>query len=290
VRQAVARGARLTVFGIVASVLLATVKILTGWLGNSYALIADGVESVLDVVSSLIVLGSFRFSIAPRSERFPYGVGKVESLAAIFIATMLLLAALGIAIQAVREILEPHHGPAPFTLAVLVIVVVIKETMFRVLWTGGTAIGSHALRTDAWHHRSDAITSLAAGLGITVALIGGERFATADDWAALFACVIIGVNGVRLFRSAAQEVLDVAAPEDVRRQIRDLASTVAGVSGIDVLRVRRSGLVFLVDIHVEVAAEISVRDGHTIAHRVKAALLESDLPILDVLVHIEPDA
>ncbi len=285
-----AQGARLTVFGIVASVLLATVKILSGWLGNSYALIADGVESVLDVFSSLIVLGSFRLSVAPRSERFPYGVGKVESLAAILIATMLLVAAIGIAVQAIREIITPHHGPAPFTLAVLIIVVVVKETMFRILWAGGTSIGSHALRTDAWHHRSDALTSLAAGLGISIALIGGERFATADDWAALFACVIIGVNGVRLFRSAAQEVLDVAAPEGVRRQIRDLAGAVPGVSGIDVCRVRRSGLVLLVDIHVEVPGNLSVREGHTIAHRVKTGLLESDLPILDALVHIEPDS
>jgi cation diffusion facilitator family transporter len=165
-----------------------------------------------------------------------------------------------------------------------------KETMFRVLRAKGRKLKSQALSTDAWHHRSDALTSLAAFVGISIALLGGDGFESADDWAALMACAIIVWNAVRLLRSAIWEVLDVAAPKEVHTRIRQLAQAVPGVEGVDVLRVRRSGLVFLADIHVEVNGHLPVQEGHAIAHRVKDRLLQSELPVLDALVHIEPAA
>ena len=287
-QRAAARGTRATVLGILASAALATVKILAGLLGNSYALVADGVESVLDIFSSLLVWGSIRIGASPQSKRFPYGLGKVEPLAALVVATVLLAAAIAIAFAAVRSIPTPHGSPALFTLPVLVGVVAVKEIMFHVMFTTGASIGSRALQTDAWHHRSDALTSVAAFIGISIALVGGEGFEAADDWAALFACVIIAVNGVRLFRSALDEVLDVAAPPMLENQVRLIAASVPGVESIDVCRVRKSGLAVLVDIHVEVDGDLPVRRGHEIAHDVKSALLQSDLAILDVLVHIEP--
>jgi cation diffusion facilitator family transporter len=287
-RASYARGVRATAFGLVISALLASVKIAAGVLGNSYALIADGVESVLDLFSSIMVWGGLLLSAAPRTDDYPYGRGKAESLAAILIATMLLVAAGGIAAGAISEIRTPQRPPAPFTLAVLVGVIAAKELVFRILLRRGGQIGSTAMRADAWHHRSDALTSLAAFVGISVALIAGEEWASADDWAALVACGVIAWNGSSLLRNGLRDVLDAAAPEDIQSRIRDLAAAVPAVAGIDELRVRKSGLVYFVDIHVEVDDHLTVRAGHEIGHTVKDALLVSELPVLDVLVHIEP--
>jgi len=287
-REAYARGARATAFGLVISTVLASLKIGAGVVGNSYALIADGVESLVDLFSSVMVWGGLRISIAPRTEDYPYGRGKAESLAALLVATMLLLAAAGIAAGAVAEIRTPHGPPAPFTLVVLVAVVLAKEVVFRVLLSRGQEIDSVALRADAWHHRSDALTSLAAFTGISLALAAGDRWASADDWAALLACAVIAWNGISLFRGGLRDVLDAAAAPEVRARIRAAALRVPGVAGVDVLRVRKSGLVYFVDIHVEVDGALSVRRGHDIGHDVKGVLLGSELPILDVLVHVEP--
>ena len=183
---------------------------LSGVLGNSYALIADGVESVLDIISSLVVWGSLKFSTQPPNEQFPYGYGKVEPLSALVVSVILMAAAIGISVQCVREILTPHHAPAPFTLIVLVLVVITKEIMFRTLHKTGHEIGSGAMQTDAWHHRSDSLTSAAAFIGISIALYAGKGYEAADDWAALFAAGVIAFNGIRLFRSAWTEVLDSA--------------------------------------------------------------------------------
>jgi cation diffusion facilitator family transporter len=281
-------GVRKTTLAILASTALGAVKIIAGVLGNSYALVADGVESILDVVSSLVVLGSLRVASSPPTAGFPYGYGKAEPLATMIVASMLLVAALGISIQSVREILTPHHLPAPYTLVVLLGVVATKEVMFRILSRTGESIGSQAMQADAWHHRSDALTSIAAFLGISIALTAGEGYESADDWAALFACAVIGFNGQRLFRSGLREVLDAAPSDETVNRIRDISSSVERVREIDKCRVRRSGLGLYVDIHVVVDGALPVRQGHIIAHHVKNALLESDLPVLDVTVHIEP--
>jgi cation diffusion facilitator family transporter len=179
--------------------------------------------------------------------------------------------------------------PAPFTLVILIVVVVVKELLGRFLLHEGREIHSRAVETDAWHHRSDAITSLAAFIGISLSLWKGESWASADDWAALFACAIIGYNGVHLFIGALDDVMDAAQPETVQRRIREIAMAVAGVTGTHNLRVRRSGMLLLVDLDVIVKGDISVRRGHDIAHAVKEALLASELRILNVYVHIEPD-
>lgn len=222
------------------------------------------------------------------TERHPYGFGKAEPLAALAVATALILAACGLAVQSVREILTPHHAPEFFTLPVLVIVVGAKEGMYRLMRRTGETIGSAALKTDAWHHRSDALTSLAAFVGILIAVVGGEGYESADDWAALVACGIIGFNGVHLFRSAWVDVLDVAPEPDVVDRIRRAASAVRDVRGVEKCHVRKSGLVLHCDIHIEVDGSLSVREGHRIAHEVKDALLVAETSLSDVVVHVEP--
>lgn len=285
---ALARGARVTLLGISISVALAAIKIAAGVIGHTYALIADGVESLLDVFSASVAWGSLRYSAKPPDEKHPYGHGRAEPLGALVIAGVLIAASIGIAALSIREILTPHLLPAPFTLGVLVGVIVIKEVLFRFLVREGRDIRSRAVETDAWHHRSDALTSAAAFIGISLALWHGEGWAAADDWAALFACVIIAANGFRLLRTAFDDVMDAAPPADVEATVRKLALGVSGVAGTHKCRVRRSGVALFIDLDVIVDGGITVRRGHDIAHDVKAALLDSDLGVLDVIVHVEP--
>lgn len=282
------RGIRATLGSIIVSSVLAAVKVAAGIAGNSYALVADGIESLLDIVSSLLVVGSLKLAAVAPSERFPYGLGKAESLGGLAVSIVLIGAAFGIAVESVREILRPHQAPAPFTLVVLVLVVIVKELLFRRLLARGEAIDSHAMATDAWHHRSDALTSLAAFLGISISLWGGPGWESADDWAALFASGVIAWNGGRLFRAGWLNALDQAPPPERSERMRSRALAVDGVRAIDLLRTRRSGLGLFVDLHVVVDGEITVHEGHEIAHRVKTALLEADAGILDVVVHVEP--
>ncbi|WP_428307378.1 cation diffusion facilitator family transporter [Lacipirellula sp.] len=282
------RGMGAARMAIVISGLLGAVKFTAGVLGHSYALIADGIESLVDIVASIAVWGGLKVAAADPSQRFPYGYGKAEPLVGLVISAGLVCVAGVLAVQSIHEIRAPHLGPEPFTLLVLVAVVAVKELLFRWLVKTGKEIGSSAMQSDAWHHRSDALTSLAAFVGITIALWGGKGYEAADDWAALAACGLIAFNGVRLFRDALGEILDAAPPAETLQKIRDVAAGVAGVTGIDDCRARKSGLGWLVDIHVEVDGEMPVREGHRIAHEVKDALLASDAAVLDALVHIEP--
>jgi cation diffusion facilitator family transporter len=282
-------GLRASGLSIAVNLFLAFIKVLTGIFGNSYALIADGIESATDVVSSAIVWGGIRISSRPPDRTHPYGHGKAESIAAVLVPLFLLGAAILIAVQSAREIRSPHGSPAWYTLLVLGMVIGIKEAMFRRLHRIGSSIESGALKGDAWHHRSDALTSLAAFIGISIALIGGTGYEAADDWAALVACVMILYNGVRLLRPAVDEVMDAAVPEETERQIREVASSVPGVVGVEKCRVRKSGLGLLMDIHIVVSGNLSVRDGHRIGHDAKHRLIASHLPISDVIVHVEPD-
>jgi cation diffusion facilitator family transporter len=281
-------GARVALLGLVINVVLAAVKIVAGVVGHAYVLIADGMESAIDVAGSIVIWGGLTVAARPPDRTHPYGHGKAEPIAALVVAICVLAAAIGLAIESVREILTPHHGPAPFTLAILVAVIVIKEFLFRYVNRIGQDLESTAVQTDAWHHRSDALTSGAAFIGISVALIGGERWQSADDWAALFACAVIAANGVRLALPALQEIMDTAPGGKIVRSIRTVASSVPGVVEVEKCYARKMGLDYYVDLHVGVDGNISVHEGHEIAHRVKSAIQQSDSRVADVLVHIEP--
>ena len=281
-------GARVALLGLVINVALASVKIVTGVVGHAYVLIADGIESALDVGGSIVIWGGLTVAARPPDRTHPYGHGKAEPIAALVVAICVLAAAIGLAIESVREILTPHHGPAPFTLAILVVVIVIKEFLFRYVNRIGRDLESTAVQTDAWHHRSDALTSTAAFIGISVALIGGDRWQSADDWAALFACAVIAANGVRLALPAFQEIMDTAPGGKIVRSILAVASSVPGVVEVEKCHARKMGLDYYVDLHVGVDGNISVHEGHEIAHQVKSAIQQSDSRIADVLVHIEP--
>ncbi len=282
------RSLRATFLGMGVNALLAAGKLLAGIFGNSYALVADAVESFADIFSSIIVWRGVVLAAQPADDDHPYGHGKAEPIAAAIVATTLLLAAAGIAVQSIREIIAPHHGPAPFTLVVLILVALVKESLFRFVLRAGNQAGSSAVRTDAWHHRSDAITSLAAAIGISIALTGGQGYESADDLAAVVAAGIIAWNGWRLMRPALDELMDAAPNRAVIAQIRAIAAAVPEVARVEKCVVRKMGYHYFVDMHVEVDPQMTVQRAHEVAHQVKDRI-RSQLPMVyDVLVHIEP--
>jgi cation diffusion facilitator family transporter len=283
---ALARASRSVITAIVVNVALVVAKVTAGIVGHSYALVADGVESMSDVVSSIIVYGGLRVAVRPPDADHPYGHGKAEPLAALVVAVALFAAAALIAVQSIGEIRTPHEMPAPFTLAVLASVVVIKSVLSRYTGAVAAAADSSAVRGDSAHHFSDALTSALAFVGITIALWTGR--AEADDWAALFAVPIIGVTAFRQARGPLAELLDTAPPL-VDAEVCRVAAGVDGVRGLDKCLVRKVGFSYFVDLHVIVKGDMSVRDGHDVAHRVQRAV-RAELPrVADVLVHVEPD-
>ncbi len=285
----------LVLYGVGANATLAVVKVVAGFCGHSNALLADGVESALDVFSSVLIWGALIYAGKPPDEEHPYGHGKLESLAAVTGAIFLIGAGASVAVHSAYDIWRGifHHVetplPANWTLFVLLGVIGIKEVFFRLLMRVGKRVGSSAMQADAWHHRSDAITSIAAFLGISVALVGGAAWRSADDWAALFSCVIILLNGFMMLRRGVGEVIDEQVSPELVGQILRIACSVAHVSSAEKCRVRKSGLTLIADLHIRVPPELTVRQGHDISHHVKDRLMEAGLHLSDVTVHLEPE-
>jgi cation diffusion facilitator family transporter len=288
VNNATRRSIRWAQAGLLVNAVLVLVKFVAGIVGHANALVADAVESSADIFSSFIVWMGLSIAAKPADEDHPYGHGKAEPLAAAVVSLMLLGAAAGICILAIREILHPHHLPAPFTLFVAVGVIVVKETLYRRVSRVGKDVGSTAVAADAWHHRADAASSLAAFIGISIALIGGPGWEAADDWAALVAAVIVAINGVRTLRPAISGLMDEAPDNTVNERALSAATGVDGVKRVERLNIRRSGLGFYVDLHVQADPGISLEDAHEIAAKVKYAILEAIPSVIAVLVHMEP--
>jgi cation diffusion facilitator family transporter len=282
------RSLRTTFLGLATNAVFATVKMLAGIFGHSHALIADAVESMADVFSSLVVWRGVVLAETPADEDHPYGHGKAEPIAAAVVSTMLLLAAIWIIIGAFRAIAEPHEPPEPYTLIVLVAVIIVKEGLFRFALREAVSVDSSVVATDAWHHRSDAITSFAAAIGIIIAIAGGRGFESADDWAAIVAACVIAWNGWRLLRPALNELMDSSPNREVIDRIRIVAEAVSGVSRVEKCLVRQMGYQYFVDMHVEVDAQMTVLRSHEIAHIVKDNVRAQVPRVRDVLVHIEP--
>lgn len=287
------RTQRAVLLGLLVNIALAVVKLVAGLVGHCYALVADAVESIADILGSVVIWGGLRIGARPADDNHAYGHGKAEALAALVVAALVCIAGVGIAVKAIDELVVPHHAPAPFTLVVLVVVVVAKWLMSRYTSHVARQEGSDATGVDAWHHLSDAITSLAAFVGISIALFGekmlwhSDEWAKADDWAALLASGVIAFNGVMLARLPLRELMDTE-PDGVKGEVCGTIRGVEGVRGIEKCRARSSGGRHYLEIHVEVDPLMSVREAHAITGKIKAAVRAKHPRVADVLLHVEP--
>ena len=283
-----ATAVRTTWFSILSNTFLAILKGAAGIFGNSFALIADALESTADIFSSLLVLFGIKYSSKPADENHPYGHGRAEPLVTFMVVAFLVTAATIIAYESIRNIFIPHELPKSFTLFILGGIIIWKEISYQLVLKKSRETNSSALKAEAWHHRSDAITSVAAFIGISIASIFGKGYETADDWAALFASVFILYNSYRIFRPALGEIMDEDVYGDLVASIRKVALTVDGVLATEKCFIRKAGMKYHVDLHATVDANITVKEGHHIAHVLKDTLQEKIPEIGNVLIHIEP--
>lgn len=279
---------RITYFSLFSNLCLAVVKAIAGIFGNSFALIADAIESSTDVFASLLVLLGLHYAGRPADENHPYGHGKIEPIITFGIVAFLVTSATVIAYKSIQNIQTPHDAPQSWTLVVLIAIIIWKEISYQLVARKSSETHSTALKAEAWHHRSDAITSIAAFIGISIALLFGEGYESADDWAALFASGFIMYNCYGIFRPALGEIMDEQVYDELLLNIREVAHTVPGVKGTEKCFIRKAGMKYYVDLHAIVEGNISVRDGHEIAHRLKEKLIMVMPQLAEVLIHIEP--
>ena len=278
-----------TYFSILGSIGLAFIKGFAGVFGHSYALVADAIESTTDVFSSLLVLLGLKYASRPADDNHPYGHGRIEPLITFLVVGFLITSATVIAYKSIININTPHELPEPWTLFVLGGIIIWKEISFRLVIKKSIETGSSSLKADAWHHRSDAITSVAAFVGISIALLLGKGYETADDWAALFASGFILYNSYLIFRPALGEIMDEHYYDELVEEIRKVSLTVEGIIETEKCHIRKAGMKYHVDLHAMVNSEISVKQGHDLAHKLKDTLSQSIPSLGNILIHIEPD-
>jgi len=277
-----------TYFSIIGNTSLAIIKGLAGYFGNSYALIADAIESTSDIFSSFLVLFGIKYSNRPADANHPYGHGRAEPLITFLVVGFLITSATVIAYESVENIRTPHGLPKPYTLIILAGIIIWKEISYRLVIQRSKETNSSSLKADAWHHRSDAITSVAAFIGISIALVMGDGYESADDWAALFASGFILYNSYLIFRPALSEIMDENLYDDMIEQIRKVSANVDGILGTEKCFIRKSGMRYHVDLHALVSASISVKEGHYLSHKLQDTLREKIPELGNVLIHIEP--
>jgi cation diffusion facilitator family transporter len=278
-----------TYFSIIGNTCLALIKGMAGFFGNSYALIADAIESTTDIFASFLVLFGIKYSNRPADKNHPYGHGRAEPLITFIVVGFLITSATIIAYESISNIQTAHDLPKPWTLLVLGAIIIWKEYSFRLVMRRSLETNSSSLKADAWHHRSDAITSVAAFIGISVALLLGKGYESADDWAALFASGFILFNAYLIFRPALGEIMDEHVYDGLIENIREVSHQVEGIIDTEKCFIRKAGMKYHVDLHAIVNATITVKEGHDLAHKLKDRL-QKELPELGhVLIHVEPN-
>ena len=278
-----------TYFSIIGNTSLALIKGLAGFFGNSYALVADAIESTTDIFASFLVLFGIKYSNRPADENHPYGHGRAEPLITFLVVGFLITSATIIAYESILNIGTPHDLPKSWTLIVLALIILWKEFSFQKVMKKSIITNSSSLKADAWHHRSDAITSVAAFIGISIALVLGKGYESADDWAALFASFFILYNSYMIFRPALGEIMDEHRYDDLVANIRKESLKVDGIIGTEKCFIRKAGMKYHVDLHAIVDATITVKEGHDLAHKLKDTLRSKILELGHVLIHIEPN-
>lgn len=278
-----------TYFSIIGNTLLAAIKLISGFFGNSYALIADGIESTADIFSSFFVLLGFKYAQRPPDENHPYGHSRIEPLITFLVVAFLVTSATVIAYESIINIRTPHKIPEAWTLIVLAVIIIWKEASYRYVLNKSKKTKSSSLKADAWHHRSDAITSVTAFIGISIALVFGNGYETADDWAALFASAFILYNAYLIFRPALGEIMDEHLYDDLVKDIRKISMNVDGIKGTEKCYVRKAGMKYLIELHAIVNGKITVEEGHLLAHKLQDEIQKEIPEISYITTHIEPE-
>ena len=283
------KAVKATYFSIFGNAALALIKWFAGYFGNSYALIADAIESTSDIFASFLVLFGIKYASRPADENHPYGHGRAEPLITFLVVGFLITSATVIAYESIENIQTPHELPKPWTLIVLGGIIIWKEISYRLVMKRSRETKSSSLAADAWHHRSDAITSVAAFIGITIALTFGEGYEAADDWAALFASGFILFNCYKIFRPALGEIMDEHLYDDLTLEIRKSSVKVEGIIDTEKCFIRKAGMKYHLELHAIVDGNISVKEGHLLAHNLED-FLRIEIPELGhILIHIEPN-
>jgi cation diffusion facilitator family transporter len=280
--------ARIGLISFLSNLILACIKAATGIIGNSYALIADAIESFADIFSSLFLFFGLRYTQRPADETHPYGHGRLEPLLTFIIVLVLLLSAGWISVQAVNNLSKPQETPEPWTILVIFGIVIWKEGMYQLIMRRAKKIQSSALKAEAWHQRGDAITSVAALIGISIAIFFGPGYEKADEWAALIAAAVILFNAYKILRPAISEFMDEHLYYDLADQIKQISKEVEGVINTEKCYIRKVGTSYVVELHARVNGSISVHEGHEIAHSLKDFICEKLPEISHVSIHIEP--
>lgn len=279
---------RAALLGLAINLSLGIVKLVGGILGSSFALISDAVNSLGDSLTSLVVLGGLWYAQRPPDEEHPYGHTRAEAVAASNVALLIIISALFVGWEAITRSEIHQQLPPVWTLWIAGGNVVIKLVLYDYKLRVGRRTKSSVIIANAWDHRSDAMCSLAVLIGLGVIRWGGPAYAGVDVVAALVVVVVIVWSGVELFRNSVSELLDPQADAELVQRVRERAMAVSKVRGIDKLWVRKTGVEYLVDIHIEVDGRLTVEEGHRIGHVVKEKLIQEFACLRDVLVHLEP--
>ncbi|HHH44544.1 MAG TPA: cation transporter [Gammaproteobacteria bacterium] len=279
---------KVTLIGSVVDLLLGVAKILVGWAAHSQALIADGLHSLSDLATDFVVLYAAKHAHREADEDHPYGHGRIETLATVGLGITLIGVAFGIGYDATQRMNEPDLLLAPGLLALVVafVSVLAKEIIYQYTKNAAQRLRSNMLMANAWHSRSDAISSIVVVIGIGGAMMG---HAYLDAVAAIAVAVMIAKIGFDLVRDSTRELIDTALEPEVVDAIRREIASVDGVRALHMLRTRRSGGDALIDLHVQVDPCISVSEGHQIGDTVRRRLLERIEEVTDVTVHIDPE-
>jgi cation diffusion facilitator family transporter len=273
--------------GLVVNLILVVAKLAAGLLGHSQAVVADAIHSLSDTVTDIALIFGVRYWSAPADEQHPHGHRRFETLVTVFIGLTVATAAVGIGWDAITSFGKPSHPPSTIALAAALLSIGIKEWLYR--WTVriGRSVGSSALVANAWHHRTDALSSVPVAIAVAVSMVE-HRLAFVDRVGALVVAVFVLHAAFRIIRPAIDQLVDAGAPSAHLRELEQLAIQVEGVRDVHALRTRYIGPELAVDVHIEVDAELSVADGFSIARQVKADLLEKGPMVADVVVQIEP--
>lgn len=278
---------RVTWWGMIVNIFLSAGKILAGIIGNSQAVVADGVHSLSDCTTDVAVIVGVRFWSAPPDEDHPYGHSRIETLVSLLIGLLLGGVAIGLGYEALSTIREQHPPPGVIALIAAIVSLISKEILYRWTVAVGRRIKSSAVVANAWHHRSDAFSSLPVAAAVGIAMIFPEWYFL-DHIGALAVMVLILQAAGRIVMPALRELADAGAPLELRNLCEQIARETPGVEHVHKLRTRQLGFGLQVDLHVHVAPDLSVRDGHDISEDVKRRLYELGPDIVDVITHMEP--